>query len=69
MHGVHDKCVGVEPITRLCRFRDSFYSCLGARADAQFEPTEALLCADGPVWSLVELVAGPGASTRARRVV
>jgi hypothetical protein len=56
---VHDKRVGVEPITQLCRFRDGFYSCLGARADAQFELTEALLCADGPVRSLVDLSLAP----------
>ena len=31
---------GVEPVTRLCRFRNEFYSCLGARADAQFELTD-----------------------------
>ena len=53
MDSVHDECAGVEPITGLCRFRDGFYSCLGARADAQFELTEALLCADGPVRALV----------------
>ena len=59
MDSVHDKRVGVEPITPLCRFRDGFYSCLGARADAQFELTEALLCADGPVRSLVDLSLAP----------
>jgi len=46
---------GVEPVTGLRRFRNEFYSCLGARADAQFELTEALLCADGPVRTLVDL--------------
>ena len=46
---------GVEPVTGLCRFRNEFYSCLGARADAQFELTDALLCADGPVRTLVDL--------------
>ena len=59
MDSVHDDRVGVEPITGLCRFRDGFYSCLGARADAQFELTEALLCADGPVRSLVDLSLAP----------
>ena len=43
----------------LCWFRDDVYSCLGARADAQFELTEALLCADGPVRSLVDLSLAP----------
>src|SRR4051794_14629177 len=59
MDSVHDYRAGVEPITGLCRFRDGFYSCLGARADAQFELTEALLCADGPVRSLVDLSLAP----------
>ena len=59
MDSVHDDRAGVEPITELCRFRDGFYSCLGARADAQFELTEALLCADGPVRSLVDLSLAP----------
>ena len=40
MDSVHDDRAGVEPITGLCRFREEFYSCLGARADAQFELTE-----------------------------
>src|SRR5690242_13288501 len=59
MDSVHDNHAGVEPITGLCRFRDEFYSCLGARADAQFELTETLLCADGPVRSLVDLSLTP----------
>lgn len=59
MDSVHHDGVGVEPIIGLCRFRDEFYSCLGARADAQFELTDALLCADGPVRSLVDLSLAP----------
>jgi DDE superfamily endonuclease len=39
----------------LAWFRREFYACLAARADALFELTEAVLCADGPVTSLVEL--------------
>ena len=39
----------------LSGFREAFYPCLTARADALFELTDALLCADGPVTSLVEL--------------
>src|SRR2546430_15152607 len=39
----------------LSRFRKEFYRCLPARADALFELAEAVLCADGPVKSLVEL--------------
>ena len=39
----------------LAGFRREFYASLTARADALFELTDALLCADGPVTSLVEL--------------
>ncbi|MGD3112590.1 NF041680 family putative transposase [Streptomyces sp. YGL11-2] len=39
----------------LSRFRGEFYSCLTRRADALFELVDAVLCADGPVRSLVEL--------------
>jgi hypothetical protein len=39
----------------LVRFRQSFYDCLTARADALFELTDAVLCADGPVTTLVDL--------------
>jgi hypothetical protein len=36
-------------------FRGAFYNCLTLRADALFELTDAVLCADGPVSSLVAL--------------
>jgi DDE superfamily endonuclease len=36
-------------------FRQEFYRSLTARGDALFELTDAVLCADGPVRSLVEL--------------
>ena len=39
----------------LARFREEFYSSLTVRADALFELTDAILCADGPVRSLVDL--------------
>jgi hypothetical protein len=39
----------------LARFREEFYGALTARADALFELTDAILCADGPVRSLAEL--------------
>ena len=39
----------------LDRFRWEFYRSCTARADALFELTDAVLCADGPVRSLVEL--------------
>ncbi|WP_406494440.1 transposase [Streptomyces sp. NBC_00846] len=45
----------VDPFTVLSRFRVAFYDCLYTRADALFELTDAVLCADGPVTSLPEL--------------
>ncbi|MEE1805067.1 transposase, partial [Streptomyces sp. BE133] len=44
-----------DPFAELSRFRGEFYSCLTRRADAFFELADAVLCADGPVRSLVEL--------------
>ena len=43
----------------LAGFRQEFYRSLTARADALFELTDAVLCADGPVSSLVELTLAP----------
>ncbi len=43
----------------LTEFRQTFYQCLTARADTLFELTDAALCADGPVTSLVELSLEP----------
>jgi hypothetical protein len=45
----------VAPAARLATFREDFYQCLKARTDTLFELTDAVLCADGPVTSLVEL--------------
>jgi hypothetical protein len=45
----------VEAVAVLSRFRRGFYDSLTRRADALFELTDALLCADGPVASLAEL--------------
>ncbi|MFE3520477.1 transposase [Streptomyces sp. NPDC059161] len=39
----------------LSRLRVEFYDCLYSRADALFDLTDAVLCADGPVTSLPEL--------------
>ena len=39
----------------LARFRQEFYTSLTLRADALFELTDAVLCADGPVRWLVDL--------------
>jgi len=44
---------------RLAGFRVGFYRCLTARADALFELTDALLCTEGPVRTLVELALAP----------
>ncbi|MEU4506604.1 NF041680 family putative transposase [Streptomyces sp. NPDC024089] len=44
-----------DPLVELSRLRGEFYSCLTGRADALFELADAVLCADGPVRSLVEL--------------
>jgi hypothetical protein len=44
-----------EPFAELSCFRGEFYSCLTRRSDALFELADAVLCADGPVRSLVEL--------------
>ncbi|MEU1630310.1 transposase, partial [Streptomyces sp. NPDC020096] len=44
-----------DPFAGLSFFRGEFYSCLTRRADALFELADAVLCADGPVKSLVEL--------------
>ncbi|WP_455409984.1 NF041680 family putative transposase, partial [Streptomyces hiroshimensis] len=44
-----------EPFGLLSHFRSELYACLTARADALFELTDAVLCADGPVKTLVGL--------------
>jgi hypothetical protein len=44
-----------ETLSALSRFRDRFYGCLDARADALFELADAAICAEGRVTSLVEL--------------
>lgn len=43
----------------LAEFREQLYRCLTRRADALFELTEALLCTDGPVKTLVGLALAP----------
>lgn len=48
----HDQA---NALGELSRFRYEFYTSLTARADALFELTDAVLCVDGPVTSLVEL--------------
>ena len=56
---VLDDAARVESLTVLSRFRTEFYGCLTARADALFELTDAVLCTDGPVKTLVELSLAP----------
>lgn len=50
---------GVEALSALSRFRDRFYDCCDARADALFELADAAICVEGPVTSLVELSLAP----------
>ncbi|MGI5488925.1 NF041680 family putative transposase [Microtetraspora malaysiensis] len=54
-----DNAAHVESLTVLSRFRTDLYGCLPARADALFELTDALLCTDGAVRSLVDLTLTP----------
>jgi hypothetical protein len=51
---LHDH-VHASALGELSEFRRELYASLTARADALFELTEAVLCVDGPVTSLVEL--------------
>ncbi|MDH6129282.1 NF041680 family putative transposase [Kitasatospora sp. GP82] len=52
---VLDDADRVESLSVLSGFRADLYDCFTARADALFELADALLCADGPVKSLVDL--------------
>ena len=54
MISVHDEGSAGE-LGTLAALRRVFYGCLPRRADALFELCDALLCADGPVGSLVGL--------------
>ena len=56
---VLDEAARVESLSVLSRFRADFYGCLTARADALFELTDALLCTEGPVQTLVGLALAP----------
>src|SRR3954463_12359727 len=57
--GVVDQSVAAAAADRLRAFRGELYGCLARRADELFELTDALLCADGPVSSLVGLCLTP----------
>jgi DDE superfamily endonuclease len=54
-----DQSVAAEAADRLRRFRGELYGCLGRRADELFELTDAVLCAEGSVRSLVGLCLVP----------
>jgi hypothetical protein len=56
---VQDAFARVELFDDLSGFRLEFYDALPARADGLFELVDAVLCADGPVKSLVELSLAP----------
>jgi hypothetical protein len=50
---VHDSDTATA-LGHLSAFRQEFYTCLARRADALFELTDAVLCCEGPVRTLVE---------------
>src|SRR4051794_40572980 len=54
-----EKSVAAEAADRLRSFRGQLYRCLGRRADELFELTDAVLCAEGSVRSLVGLCLVP----------
>jgi DDE superfamily endonuclease len=54
-----DQSAVAEASERLWDFRGELYRCFGRRADELFELTDAVLCADGPVSSLVGLCLAP----------
>jgi len=49
----------VEAFAELSNFRSEFHACLTRRGDALFELADAVLCADGPVKTLVGLSLTP----------
>ncbi|MDQ7907108.1 transposase, partial [Phytohabitans sp. ZYX-F-186] len=54
MVSVHDRRPG-DAVGDLSWFRQELLGCMSRRADALFELCDAVLCADGPVRSLVGL--------------
>jgi hypothetical protein len=59
MDSLQDDAARVESLGVLSRFRLDLYGCLTARGDALFELADAVLCADGPVRTLVGLSLAP----------
>src|SRR5947207_4158684 len=60
MDSLPDNAAGAGPLAVLSRFRRDFHACLTARADEMSELADAVLCADGPVKTLVGLSLAPG---------
>lgn len=58
MISVHDAGLAGE-LGTLSAFRQAFYDCLRRRADTLFELCDSVLCAEGPVCSLVGLSLAP----------
>jgi DDE superfamily endonuclease len=58
VNSVHD-ALPVDAFGELDRFRTDLHRCLTGRPDALFELTDALLCSDGPVKTLVGLTLAP----------
>jgi len=59
MDSLQDAPARVEALTELSRFRAGLHACLTRRGNALFELTDAMLCAQGPVRSPVELSLEP----------
>ena len=59
MDSLPDNAAGAGPLAVLSRFRRDFHACLTARADELSELADAVLCADGPVKTLVGLSLAP----------
>ena len=59
MDSLQDTPARVEALSGLSRFRADLHACFTRRGDALFELADAMLCAQGPVRSPVELSLEP----------
>ena len=59
MDSLQDAPARVEALCGLSRFRAGLHACFTRRGDALFELADAMLCAQGPVRSPVELSLEP----------
>ncbi|MFF1650765.1 transposase, partial [Streptomyces sp. NPDC058240] len=59
MDSLQDSPARVEALSELSRFRAGLHACFTRRGDALFELADAMLCAQGPVRSPVELSLEP----------